>query len=214
MPTANTPQQQIDPAFFAAIVREVIARLKKGDGPLLAGPNKEVGRKRVKTLLDGVISVETLTRLDATPTQVFIGPNAIVTPAAKDEARLLGLTLTRTSDAPTIEQPVSDSQIPLLDSQITDTTNPDRAATVQQQLSLRGVCLGSTEVVLSDSPAREVYQHCSKGQRAVMIASIADVHRFADELNPTIWVLDMQRLNLPAAVNAIAQITQLGKQAR
>jgi hypothetical protein len=47
-----------------------------------------------------------------------------------------------------------------------------------------------------------------------MIAMATDIQRFADELAPTIWVLDMKRLNISAATNVVARIIQLGKPTR
>jgi hypothetical protein len=47
-----------------------------------------------------------------------------------------------------------------------------------------------------------------------MIATATDIQRFADELAPSVWVLDMKRMNIAAATNAVAQITQLGKSTR
>jgi len=39
-----------------------------------------------------------------------------------------------------------------------------------------------------------------------MIGSFNDIQRFSAEIAPTVWVLDMQRLTLSAAVNAVTQI--------
>ena len=41
-----------------------------------------------------------------------------------------------------------------------------------------------------------------------MVGSIEDVNRFASELEATVWVLDMKRLNLTAALNVAAQISR------
>ena len=49
---------------------------------------------------------------------------------------------------------------------------------------------------------------------AVMIANATDVPRFAEELAPTVWVLDMKRLNISAATNLVTQITRLGNPSR
>ncbi len=43
-----------------------------------------------------------------------------------------------------------------------------------------------------------------------MVGSIEEVQRFASELEATVWVLDMKRLNLTAAVNVAAQISRTG----
>jgi hypothetical protein len=184
--TRNT-HPQIDSALIAAIVREVIARLNKTP--------ETVSNKRV-------IDAQTIEQLGTTNTEFWIAHGAIVTPAAKDAARRLGITITRSAN---------ETKPPAITPhQIIDNTKPERAAAVRHQLAQRGVPTGAGKVVLSDQPARDVHQHCLAGERAVMIVSIADVRRFADELNPTTWVLDMQRMNLAAAVNSAAMIARLG----
>jgi hypothetical protein len=40
-----------------------------------------------------------------------------------------------------------------------------------------------------------------------MISALADVDRFFLELDPTVWVLDMARINLISAVNIVARIS-------
>jgi cell division protein ZapA (FtsZ GTPase activity inhibitor) len=45
-------------------------------------------------------------------------------------------------------------------------------------------------------------------QRAAMINSLADVERFVAELDPTVWVLDMARINFMTAVNVVARIAK------
>ncbi len=88
--------------------------------------------------------------------------------------------------------------------EIIDTANPQRADAVRTQLARRGVGVGWAKILLSDTPAWEVCQQCTdNGESAVMINSVTDVQRFADELTPTVWVLDMKRLNITAAVKAI-----------
>ena len=82
------------------------------------------------------------------------------------------------------------------------TKDPSGPRRLIAQLRRRGIPLPTTRIILSETPARDVYQQCSRhGQRGVMVISIADVDRFAAELSPTAWVLDMTRLNLVAATN-------------
>ena len=80
-----------------------------------------------------------------------------------------------------------------------------------QQLSRRGIAVCGARIILSDTPAKDLYHQCSRnGEVAVMVGSIEEVRRFASELEATVWVLDMKRLNLTAAVNVAAQISRMG----
>jgi len=188
----------IDPAWIAAIAREVIARLK-------ATPRTGT---MAASIDDRIITANTLEKITSA-TQIFIAPEAVVTPSARDEARRRGITINRTVEVLPDQQP-NHAKL-----EITDTASPERADAVRKQLARRGDALGAAKIVLSDTPARDVHQQCTAdGEVAVMISSVTDVRRFAVELSPTVWVLDMERLNIPAAVNAIAQITQLGTHSR
>ena len=82
---SDTPanNQQIDPALVAAIAREVIARLK----------STSKTNQTAASIHDRVITAGTIERLSGTPTQVFIAPGAIVTPAARDAARQRGIAI-------------------------------------------------------------------------------------------------------------------------
>ncbi len=202
--------EAIDPAWIAAIAREVIARLKsKGESTSATAAS----------LRDKVITVETLRAVADTTVQLFIPPGAIVTPAASDEAKERGITINRSVDLPPAQQP--DLQQPDLQQpkpqqqnqqrlEIIDSQQPTRADAIRSQLKRRGVIGSGGRIVLSDSPAHDVHERCTSGERAVMVTTVADVRRFAGELDPNTWVLDMQRLNFSAAVNAAVQITQLG----
>lgn len=194
-----TRNESIDPAMVAAITREVIARLQAASKT----------NDSAASISDRIITVNTIEQLPGSPTQVFIAPGAIVTPAAGDEARRRGIHLQRTIAVPRDQQP-SDARL-----EITDSANPQRASAVREQLDRRGESISSARIVLSDTPAHDVYQRCAeRGEIAVMIQSISDVERFADELSPAVWVLDMQRMNIPAAVNTIARIAQIGSPSR
>ncbi len=189
----------IDPALVAAIAREVIARIK----------STSKTNDTAASIGDRVVTAAAIERLTGQPTQVFITPQAIVTPAARDEARRRGIAINRTVQLPDSQRP-DHAKL-----EITDSTNPERATAVQAQVARRGHADASARIVLSDTPAREVYQQCAvNGEIAVMITSVTDVQRFAQELSPTVWVLDMQRLNLTAAVNAVARILQNGAPTR
>ena len=190
--------KSIDPASFdpvriAAIVRKVIARL--------AEPNRvtsDAPEISVKT----VISVKTIEQ--HTGKHLLVSNSAVITPAARDEARLRGIRIERTNES-RVKPTEPTTEI------ISDINNPQRAETIRQQLDRRGIDLNEINVVLTDSPALEVLRQISGGQRAAMVTEISDVDRFHSELSPTVWVLDMKRLNIPAAVNAAAKISQLAK---
>ena len=191
--------KQIDPVMVAAIAREVIARLK----------STSKTNQTAASIDDRVITAGTIEGLSGKPTQIFIAPGAIVTPAARDEARQRGIAIHHTVNLPADQQP-NHGQL-----EIIDAAQPERAEMVRTQLARRGINNGAARVLLSDTPGRDVHQQCTThDERAVMIATATDIPRFADELAPTIWVLDMKRLNISAATNAVAQITQLGKPTR
>lgn len=198
-PAKSNPS--IDPAQVAAIAREVIARLKSS-----SSTNQSNTNQTAASIDDRVITARTIEQLTGNPTQLFVSPGAVVTPAARDEARQRGITINHTVKLP------PDQQTHQTRLEITDTANPQRARAVHTQLSKRGISNGSARVVLSDAPARDVHRQCTAHrERAVMVTSPADVRRFADELAPTVWVLDMKRLNITAAANVVTEITRLGK---
>ena len=203
-------KSSIDPAKISRIAREVIAQLSASD--LKDKPESTTKTKTQATAAaidNHVITAQTIEQLPGNPKQAFIPPTAVITPAARDAARGRGITLQRTVDLP-VEQHPNQSQLSVI-----DYTQPQRADAIHQQLKRRGFTSGSGKIILSDTPAKEVYFQCVKHDEvAVMIASIADIRRFAEELSPTLWVLDMQRLNFSAAVNAAAQIIQTKKAAR
>ena len=183
---ANTNANTIDSALVAQLVGEVVARLKQQD---------------TTSSNDRVISLETIQTHQAT--QLTVASTAVVTPAARDEARRRGITIQRFDEAAKRNNPSKPHDI-------IDTDQPKRAETVRDQLQRRGISLGTATIVLSDAPAAEVHRQILSGKRATMVAAIADVPRFTAELDPQVWVLDMQRLNIPAAVNTVAKIAQQG----
>lgn len=194
---AGNSSVRIDSAWIAAIAREVIVRLKASN---LTQPTNSTA---AVSIAEKVITTDSLRSVAATTTQLFISKDAIVTPAAKDEAKERGITLNRSVALPqgheTNEQKL----------EITDSQQLDRADAIKNQLKRRGLKDLGGRIVLSDTPSRDVAECCGDGQRAVMVTSVADVRRFADELNPSTWVLDMKRMNLVTATNAVAQIAQL-----
>jgi hypothetical protein len=199
---AANDSARIDPAWIAAIAREVIARLKASNltQTITSTPTAST---TAASIADKVITTDSLRNVATTTTQLFIGKDAIVTPAAKDEAKERGISINRSVQLPAGQEPNGQKL------EITDSQQLDRADAIKSQLKRRGLKDLGGRIVLSDTPSRDVVQCCGAGQRAVMVTSVADVRRFADELNPDTWVLDMKRMNLVTATNAAAQITQL-----
>ncbi|WP_146396644.1 hypothetical protein [Planctomycetes bacterium CA13] len=190
---------QIDPAFVARIVRDVVARVKQAN----AKP-AELDETAVEKLIT-VASVEQT--IAAGKKEIRIGSKAIVTPAARDEAKHAGVTIVRTAGLCTNENAAITKTNQF---QVADTQNAGRDVLLSEQLARRNV-IGSATIVVSDTPAADVYRLCCEQRRAVMVADVASVGRFEAELSPDIWVLDMAKLNLIAAVNVAAQILRRNK---
>ena len=187
---AKANDKTIDRALIADVVRKVIARLQQ----------------TTTTNIDArLITLETIEKHDAG--QLVIDESAVITPAACDEARRRGIAIQRLHKTKITTNIQTDTSI-------ADTDDPNRADTVLHQLSRRGAKLGRAKVILSDTPANETHKQIMSGNRATMITAIADVERFAGELDPNVWVLDMKRLNIPAAVNTVVKISQLGARSR
>ncbi len=159
-----------------------------------------------------MVSTQTIEQINEPVSSVAIRSDAVITPAAKDAARQRGITLQR-CDQSNGDQSNGDKktnteqQRPL---QLVDTDDPSRSELIESQLRRRGVSQMHTRIVLTDSPAATVVREVKGGEVAVMVSSLDEVDRFAAECNPTSWVLDMKRLNLPGAVNVAALITKLG----
>jgi len=184
------------------LVREVLRRLKQRPTTGLTAETNESS----ETLAERVITAAMIAGLPKTHQQLVIHPQAIVTPAARDEARGRNITIERTTHV-TPHAPTTPTQMPA--GAIDDARDPSRGEAVARQLVRRGVGLPKSKVMLSETPGRDVYEQCSQhDERAVMVTAVTDVDRYLTELEPTCWVLDMTRLNLIAAVNVVARITQ------
>ncbi len=217
-PTTDT----IDTAQIAVVVRKVIARMKEAsnhqttDHPITNRPitTHSAIDSTTTTIADHVVCVATIESLGARCREIVVTAKAIVTPAAHDEAKLRGITINRCTDSsrrPTTptSSGVSSEASGVGNEWIVDREKPERAAAMRDQLSRRGVTSIGSTIVLSETPAKDVFRYCNThAQRAVMLSSINDIDRFAIELQPTVWVLDMQRMNFMAAVNAASQIAQ------
>lgn len=239
-PLARGPQRSADSAttsqeLLERVVREVLARLAP----------EAIARSTARPIqvAERVVTVATITGLPAATRQIELAGDAIVTPAAVDEAKHRGIAISRgmattaggaihgrpagqSNTEPTsgprsrelrsgesrLEGPrvsgstVGDSPPPL----ITDREHPARAESVLAQLARRGIHGNQgVKIVLSDHPAKSLHEETIAGRRVAMVRRYADVDRFAAELQPDCWVLDMVDLNPVATVNAAQRILQL-----
>lgn len=193
--------RHIDPQWIAAIAREVVNRLKTRTAAAVANSTQVA-------ISDRVVTAETIARIKAAPAELTILDRAVITPAARDEASRRRIRFRRSSETPTASCPApagaSEAKI-----RIIDTAKPDRANAVASQIAGRGITAVAATIMLSESPAADVHHQCVVNQqRAAMINSLADVDRFVDELDPTVWVLDMARINFMTAVNVVARIAK------
>ncbi len=200
------------PELLASIVREVLARLNGESVPVIA---------------DRVVTVATIEQLPSATREVAIAVNALVTPAAADEAKQRGITMVRrtANESQTASQvnvhrgprtpPDVSTGEPHGEVTIVDGERTERAEGIIAQLTRRGIAVSAgPRIVLSDHPAKTVHQETVAGRRAAMVRRYSDVDRFANELRPNCWVLDMIDLNPIAAVNTAQRILQRGSGAR
>jgi hypothetical protein len=222
MKVFDPSQSSIDRETLETVTREVVARLQRLVQPNIAAseaptsPTVSLDSRTDRTaasLSDRVISAATITRLPKNTGELFVLTASVVTPAARDLARERSIAINRVTNL-TPEQPSVDRQPQPTRPLVIDESNADRAAMVNRQLAKRSLPDSHVSIVLSDTPARDVHLQCSRhGQVAVMVGSLQDVQRFSDEIDATVWVLDMKRLNLAAAINVAARILRLEKRA-
>lgn len=160
-----------------------------------------VARLTATTIDSKVIDAKIIQETSAGST-IHVRNDSVVTPSAKDEAKLRNITLHRSQPSHSLSQLSTAPTHQIID------RNGDWAAPITSQLSRRGDGMVQANVILTDTPAREVAQQFGLGKTAVMITQLNDVPRFASELEPDAWVLDRKRLNLVTAVNVIASIAQ------
>lgn len=196
------------------------------------GPGSKTDRTAA-SIDDRVISSNTITGLARGIAELFVDAAAVITPSAHDEARARGITINRgepvasvpshattshatashnTASHNTASQNTASQDTSSPSPIVVDRAAPDRAAAIVRQLAGRGIRCCSAKIILSETPAKELYDQCVReGEVAAMVGSIAEVQRFARELDVTTWVLDMKRLNLIAAVNVASQIARTGR---
>ena len=188
--TLNTQHVSIDKAFIARIASEVVRRLRTNDR-----------HSKQPTSDQQVISVATIQQsAESGQTKLIVKSKAVITPAAQDEAKKLGVMIE-------IAAPSTNTRHSLTNNlSIRDSQDTSRAQNVIDQLERRGIS-GNASIILSNRPAADVCRICIEDkEQAVCIGSVADVQRFATELNSPTWVLDMNQLNLIAAVNVVQRI--------
>lgn len=169
--------------------------------------------------------VITLSDIDGVPAAmktIELPAGGIVTPAVRDVLRSRGITVTRTRSKPVVSQvgnsgakTKNNSPFRPIHLQHDESIDAALLESVKKQLSIRGIKLcnrASRGVMLSSRPATAVHRCISDDVSAVSINRIDDVIRFKKELKPSVYVLDVQHLNLIALVNAIVQIARQGGQ--
>ncbi len=191
---------------IAEIVRQVLTRLDSSaetKHTTLAANSKTQSRTTSAALTEKIITSRTIQELSKRTSQIFVSPTAIITPSARDDARSRKIEIQRTVQLPEGQEP--DQQ----KIEIIDHAQPKRAQAVEQQLAIRGITTGIGKIILTETPAKETHFQCArKNEVAVMIGSLNDIQRFAGEITPTVWILDMQGLTFSAALNAVAQISK------
>lgn len=176
-------------AWVGQIAREVLRRLRSE----VSSAERPSQTPAVK-----LVTLETLRSLGSSA-ELRLTASAVVTPAAKEEARRRGIRLVTATSEPAAEHSVPATA----DGEFADDL-------LTAQLNRRGVTLpDGVDVVWTQTPAVAVCQHCSAGKRAVMVTTYADVDRFFAELSPQVWILDAERLSLVAATNVATRIARL-----
>ena len=203
-PIKMTTIDSIDAEWLRSIVCQVVSRLESQSVDAAnAAPSPE-------TYSGKLVTLETMEQWARSQrTEIKIGTKTVVTPAAMDEAKQHGITITRGETGSRSQRSADrrkDESTPT-EYEISDSQDPQRAGLIRDQLRRRNAN-GSAVIVSSDTPAIDVFRLCSEKRRAVMVADIASVERFENELRPDVWVLDMKKLNLIAAVNAAQKILE------
>ncbi|MEZ6087798.1 MAG: hypothetical protein R3C05_07210 [Pirellulaceae bacterium] len=186
------------PADLEAIVRRVIA-------DVLAGSVTTTDNATSQLCLDDrrVITLADVEGKLAGKRELIAADNAVITPATVDLLRASSVSIVRVQKTCRMKQNTSANQSIL----ISDVNNEDRGVAFSKQLQLRtgkvalGAAMTDASIVLADLPQPVVCDLCRSGRDAVQVAAIADVKAIAAVMQPKVWVLDMKRLNLIAAVN-------------
>ena len=104
----NSKPSPIDPELLTRVVREVIAACPRVWRINLAerinGQTESKTNRTAASIDDRVITAGKISRLPATTAELFVAAAAVVTPAARDEARRRGISINRGAKLATKEQ--------------------------------------------------------------------------------------------------------------
>ncbi len=199
----------IDPAYIAEIVRLVLARVR-ASGTLIQPTNQATNQAPIAEAVK-LVTVETVVASAASNDRIIrINRKSIVTPAARDEAKQLGVRLEiGGANSHTSSKPATDVSLGMI-----DTTDASWVESITAALSRRGIAVSSNysaiQIVLTDCPAEQTHHYSSLGKhRAAMLTEMNQVERFHRELSPDVWVIDKTRVGLPTIVNIVAVIARL-----
>ncbi len=201
---------------IASIVEQVLRRLRDQTNTNGSPSKPATHAPSAHVLSDKVISVDVIRGIPSGVTQVQLS-GGIVTPAARDEMRARGITLAGAeSTSAAAIKPASNSGKRFIQLH-TDTSSKSIRDALARQLTLRGVdhCpRAHRSVIVTEHPATALLGRIQSGARAVLITRLEDIPRFASEIDADTFVLDMQRFNLVALVNAASSIAQLSTSAK
>ncbi|MEO9932210.1 hypothetical protein [Rhodopirellula bahusiensis] len=198
---------------ITSIVEQVLRRLRDQTDTSVSPSKPTPNDETVHVLNDKVISVDVIQGIPAGVTQVQVS-GGIVTPAARDEMRARGITLAGSKSTPAAATKTASNSGKRFIQLHTDTSSKSIRDALARQLSLRGVdhCpRAHRSVIVTNRPAATLFDRIQLGSRAVLITRLEDIPRFASEMDADTFVLDMQRFNLVALVNAANTIAQLPK---
>lgn len=216
----------IDPRLIQRVVREVVLRLRQQPSGTGGAPQAHSDTSPAKPDADGplridqrLITVETLNVLPSGCRGVVVPARAVITPAAKDEAKQRGVQIQcvdRERQDPTAERTSgsagqSSSRVRIADAddaargqglaaQLLSRGRAVRSGTVDEALAEVAGSPNQVAVILSNEPAAIVCRACrSERVRAAAIDSHQQLERVSIALRPNVWVLDMQRISIPQA---------------
>jgi hypothetical protein len=207
---------------IASIVRRVVHELKRMEAVEVVSQQPDAARATTFVFDHRVITLSDIDGVPAAMKTIELPAGGIVTPAVRDVLRGRGITVVHATSKPVASQVGNadgktkrSSPFRPIHLQHDESIDTNLLGSVENQLSIRGIKLcnqASRGVMLSSHPAATVYRCISDHVSAVSINRIDDVLRFKKELNPSVYVIDVQHLNLISIVNAIVQIARKGGQ--
>ncbi|MCM2369536.1 hypothetical protein [Aporhodopirellula aestuarii] len=209
-PTSDAPIAVAD-IDLESIVRRVLRELG-------AMENKPAPAPAVGSVVidQSVVAVADVEAIPAAVKHVELRPRAVVTPAARDELRHRGISITtqhseRSAAAGSESKPPVQPGTRAIDLQADGDVSESLLASVKKQITLRGVRLcnrASVSVILSSRPATTAHHACGTDRCVVSINRVDDVRRFLAELSPNVFVLDVKHLHVVAITGAISAIAK------